>query len=74
VSCQARLDAPGTLHHTKLRGLKNPGQGSVKYPGDPAEETEARLYAGLSTTNPAHLLLLDLNSSSFEELYQGVMV
>ena len=31
--------------------------GSVKYLDDLAEETEARIYAGLSMTNPAHLLL-----------------
>ena len=31
-------------------------QGSVKYLDNLAEETEARIYAGLSMTNHAHLL------------------
>jgi hypothetical protein len=31
-------------------------QGSVKYLGDLAEKTKARIYAGLSMTNPAPLL------------------
>jgi hypothetical protein len=39
------------LHDEKDR------QGSVKYLGDLAEETGARIYTGLSMTNPAHLLL-----------------
>jgi len=30
-------------------------QGSVKYLRDLPEETEARIHAGLSMTNPAHL-------------------
>jgi len=59
VLCLARRDSMLQELFTTLSsgGLKNPGQGSVKYPGDPAEETEVRLYAGLSITNPAPLLV-----------------
>jgi len=62
---QARLDAPGTLHHVILRGIEKrrivdddkDRQNFVKRLGDLAEETETRIYAWSLMTNHAHLLL-----------------
>ena len=62
---QARLDAPGTLHHVILRGIekrkivddKRDRQNFVKRLGDLAEETETKIYAWSLLTNHAHLLL-----------------
>jgi len=65
VPRQARLDAPGTLHHVILRGTEKrrivdddkDRQNFVKRLGDLAEETETRIYAWSLMTNHAHLLL-----------------
>lgn len=62
---QARLDAPGTLHHVILRGIEKrrivdddkDRQNFAKRLGDLAEETETRVYAWSLLTNHAHLLL-----------------
>ncbi len=62
---QARLDAPGTLHHVILRGIEKrrivdddgDRQNFVKRLGDLAEETETRIYTWALMTNHAHLLL-----------------
>jgi hypothetical protein len=53
VPCQARLDAPGTLHHIILLGIEKrrivnddkDRQNFVKRLGDLAEETKTRIYA-----------------------------
>jgi putative transposase len=65
VPRQARLDAPGTLHHVILRGIEKrrivdddkDRQNFVKRLGDLAEETETGIYAWSLMTNHAHLLL-----------------
>ena len=62
---QARLDAPGTLHHIILRGMEKrrivdddkDRQNFVKRLGDLSEETETKIYAWSLLTNHAHLLL-----------------
>ena len=63
---QARLDAPGTLHHVILRGIEKrrivvdddkDRQNFVRRLGDLAKETETRIYAWSLMTNHAHLLL-----------------
>jgi putative transposase len=62
---QARLDAPGTLHHVVLRGTEKrrivdddkDRQSFVTRLGSLAEETETRIYAWSLMTNHAHLLL-----------------
>jgi len=62
---QARLDAPGTLHHVILRGIEKrrivdddkDRQNFVKRLGDLTQETETRIYAWSLLTNHAHLLL-----------------
>jgi len=62
---QARLDAPGTLHHVILRGTEKrrivdddkDRQNFVKRLGDLAQETETRIYAWSLLSNHAHLLL-----------------
>jgi putative transposase len=62
---QARLDAPGTLHHVMLRGIEKrrivddneDRQNFVGRLGDLAEETETRVYAWSLLGNHAHLLL-----------------
>jgi putative transposase len=65
VPRQARLDAPGTLHHIILRGIEKrrivnddkDRQNFVKRLGDLAEETKTRIYAWALLSNHAHLLL-----------------
>ena len=62
---QARLDAPGTLHHVILRGIEKrrivdddkDRQNFVKRLGDLVEETKTRVYAWSLLTNHAHFLL-----------------
>lgn len=62
---QARLDAPGTLHHVILRGIEKrrivdddkDRQNFIKRLGYLAEETKTRIYAWSLMTNHAHLLL-----------------
>jgi putative transposase len=65
VPRQARLDAPGTLHHVILRGIEKrrivddnkDRQNFIKRLGDLSEETETRIYAWSLMTNHCHLLL-----------------
>jgi putative transposase len=65
VPRQARLDAPGTLHHVILRGIEKrrivdddkDRKNFVSRLGDLAEETETKIYAWSLMTNHAHLLL-----------------
>jgi putative transposase len=65
VPRQARLDAPGTLHHVILRGIEKrrivdddkDRQNFVKRLGDLAEETKTRVYAWSLLTNHAHFFL-----------------
>jgi putative transposase len=65
VPRQARLDAPGTLHHVILRGIEKrrivdddkDRQNFVKRLGDLSEETQTKIYAWSLMTNHAHLLL-----------------
>jgi putative transposase len=65
VPRQARLDAPGTLHHVILRGIEKrrivdddkDRQNFVKRLGDLAEETKTRVYGWSLLTNHAHFLL-----------------
>ena len=62
---QARLDAPGTLHHIIIRGIEKrrivdddkDRQNFLTRLGDLAEETKTRIYAWSLMTNHAHLLL-----------------
>ena len=62
---QARLDAPGTLHHVIVRGIEkrrivNEDQDRKKFVtrlGDLATDTETKIYAWCLLTNHAHLLL-----------------
>jgi putative transposase len=62
---QARLDAPGTLHHVMLRGIEKrrivddqgDRQNFVKRLGDLAGETGTKVYAWSLLSNHAHLLL-----------------
>jgi putative transposase len=62
---QARLDAPGTLHHVIIRGVERrrivgddeDRQNFVSRLGNLAEETETRIYAWSLMSNHAHLLL-----------------
>ena len=62
---QARLDAPGTLHHVILRGIEKreivdddkDRQNFIQRLGGLAEETETKIYAWSLMTNHAHLLL-----------------
>ena len=62
---QARLDAPGTLHHVILRGIEKrrivaddeDRQNFVTRLGDLAKETDTRINAWSLMTNHAHLLL-----------------
>jgi putative transposase len=61
VPHQARLDAPGTLHHIILRGIEKrqivdddkDRQNFVKRLGDLAQETKTRIYAWSLMTNHA---------------------
>jgi len=65
VPRQARLDAPGTLHHVILRGIEKrrivdddkDRQNFVTRLGNLAKETKTRIYAWSLMTNHAHLLL-----------------
>lgn len=62
---QARLDAPGTLHHVIVRGIekrrivddKADRDNFVSRMGQIASETEAVIYAWAVMTNHAHILL-----------------
>jgi len=62
---QARLDAPGTLHHVILRGIEkrqiidddNDRQNFLTRLGHLAEETQTAIYAWSLLANHAHLLL-----------------
>ena len=62
---QARLDAPGTLHHVILRGTEKrrivdddkDRQNFVTRLGDLAKDTQTPIYAWSLLTNHAHLLL-----------------
>lgn len=62
---QARLDAPGTLHHVVVRGIEKrrivdddkDRQNFVIRLGDLAKETQTPIYAWSLLTNHAHLLL-----------------
>ena len=62
---QARLDAPGTLHHVILRGIEKrrivdddkDRQNFLTRLGNLAEETKTPIYAWSLLTNHAHLLL-----------------
>jgi REP element-mobilizing transposase RayT/predicted HTH domain antitoxin len=65
VPRQARLDAPGTLHHVIIRGIEkrqivDDGKDRVNFVkrlGDLAEETKTAIYAWSLLTNHAHFLL-----------------
>jgi len=65
VPRQARLDAPGTLHHVIIRGIEKrqivdddrDRENFVKRLGDLAKETETHIYAWSLMTNHTHLLL-----------------
>ncbi len=65
VPRQARLDAPGTLHHVIVRGTEKrrivddekDRQNFVKRLGDLAKETQTKIYGWSLMTNHAHLLL-----------------
>jgi putative transposase len=65
VPRQARLDAPGTLHHVILRGIEKrrivdddkDQQNFATRLGDLANETQTSIYAWSLLTNHAHLLL-----------------
>jgi len=62
---QARLDAPGTLHHVILRGIEKrrivdddkDRQNFLTRLGNLSEETQTPIYAWSLLTNHAHLLL-----------------
>jgi putative transposase len=62
---QARLDAPGTLHHVIVRGIekrrivddKKDQENFVKRMGEIASNTSTTLYAWALLTNHAHILL-----------------
>ena len=62
---QARLDAPGTLHHVIIRGIERKKivsydqdrQDFVARMGTIALETETSVYAWALMTNHAHILL-----------------
>ncbi|RPI74987.1 MAG: hypothetical protein EHM45_16245 [Desulfobacteraceae bacterium] len=62
---QARLDAPGTLHHVMIRGIekakivddRKDRQTFVEYMGKIAQESDTKIYAFALMTNHAHLLL-----------------
>jgi putative transposase len=62
---QARLDAPGTLHHVIIRGIEKKRIVDDKYDrvncvtrmGDLAQETETSIYAWSLMTNHIHILL-----------------
>ena len=62
---QARLDAPGTLHHVVIRGIERgriveddqDRRSIVSRLGNLAQETETSIYAWSLMTNHAHMLL-----------------
>ncbi|MCF6291152.1 MAG: transposase [Desulfobacterales bacterium] len=62
---QARLDAPGTLHHVIIRGIdkrhivddKTDREDFVSRMGEIAEDTGTSIYAWALLTNHAHILL-----------------
>jgi len=62
---QARLDAPGTLHHVVIRGIERGGiveddqdrKNFVSRLGNLAQETETLIYAWSLMTNHTHILL-----------------
>ena len=62
---QARLDAPGTLHHVILRGIEKrrivddvaDRKNFVKRLGVLSADTNTRIYAWALMTNHAHILL-----------------
>jgi len=65
MACQARLDAPGTLHHVMVRGVErrrivNDEQDLKEFVarlGAVARETATSVYAWALLTNHAHILL-----------------
>ena len=62
---QARLDAPGTLHHVIVRGIEKrrivddgkDRENFVKRVGNIASETSTTIYAWALMSNHAHILL-----------------
>jgi putative transposase len=62
---QARLDAPGTLHHVMIRGIEKRNivsnrkdrEDFVSRMGDIASDTQTVIYAWALLTNHAHILL-----------------
>jgi putative transposase len=62
---QARLDAPGTLHHVIVRGIEKrrivddraDRESFVSRMGQIASEAETAIYAWALMTNHAHILL-----------------
>jgi REP element-mobilizing transposase RayT len=62
---QARLDAPGTLHHVVIRGIERgriveddqDRRSFVSRLSNLAQETETSIYAWSLMTNHAHMLL-----------------
>ncbi|MBW2334851.1 MAG: transposase, partial [Deltaproteobacteria bacterium] len=62
---QARLDAPGTLHHIIIRGIErkkivnddHDRQDFVSRMGNIALDTQTHIYAWALMTNHAHILL-----------------
>jgi REP element-mobilizing transposase RayT len=62
---QARLDAPGTLHHVMIRGIekgkivddRKDRQTFLEYMGNTALENDTKIYAFALMTNHAHILL-----------------
>jgi len=65
VPRQARLDAPGTLHHVIIRGIEKKNIVTNQYDrkdfverlGNLATETETGIYAWALLSNHAHILL-----------------
>ena len=62
---QARLDAPGTLHHVMVRGIENrkivddrdDQNRFVQRMGQSALDTDTKIYAWALMTSHAHILL-----------------
>jgi REP element-mobilizing transposase RayT len=67
---QARLDAPGTLHHVMVRGIEKRNivndrtdrEDFLKRMGELAKGTDTAIYAWTLMSNHAHILL---HSSEF---------
>jgi len=65
MPCRARLDAPGTLHHVMVRGIErgkivdddSDRENFVSPLGEPASDTQTRIYAWALMNNHAHILL-----------------